>query len=114
MCVAAYAFTRCHLLLGRGCFVGLAGSGFNSRSRCMCDPALRCSLRPVCYHRVGSRVLTHACTLLAPERLIDIIVSLTSPKLVRLNLCERRLFTPEISYDYRATDSHGKNHYYSI
>ena len=76
----------------------------------MCESALPCRGRLVCYHLVGSRVLTHAYTVLAPERLIDIIVSLTSPKLVRLNLCERRLFTHEISYDYRATDSHGKNH----
>ena len=67
----------------------------------------------MCYSRVGSRVLTHAYTSLAPERWIDIIVSLTSPKLVRLNLCERRLFTYEKSYDYRATDSHGKNHLYN-
>ena len=77
----------------------------------MCEHALHRSSRSVCFSWVGSRVLTHAYTSHAPPRPIDIRVSLTRPKRVRLNLCASRLCTHGDKLEYRATDSHGKTHF---
>ena len=65
---------------------GLAGSGFDSRSRCMCDHALHRSSLDVCFSWV-SCASTHTDLAPAPTRPSYFEASLTCPKHVRLYLC---------------------------